>query len=60
MNLDNIVGVRVKEEEVRYLGKSHIVVFLLDTGITIGATQSYTFGCSKLVSAVDLMQHMLF
>ncbi|XP_076459290.1 cytochrome b-245 chaperone 1 homolog [Babylonia areolata] len=47
VNLDDIVGVRVDEEDVRYFGKSHIVVFLLNTGMTIGVTESYTFGSSK-------------
>lgn len=47
VNLDDIVGVRVDEEEVRYFGKSHIVVFILSNGITIGVTESYTFGSSR-------------
>ena len=47
VNLDDIVGVRVDEEDVRYFGKSHIVVFLLNTGMIIGITESYTFGSSK-------------
>ncbi|KAL8591016.1 hypothetical protein ACOMHN_021781 [Nucella lapillus] len=47
VNLDDIVGVRVDEEEVRYFGKSHIVVFLLNTGMTVGVTESYTFGSSR-------------
>ena len=47
VNLDDIVGVRVDEEDVRYFGKSHIVVILLNTGMTMGITESYTFGSSK-------------
>ncbi|KAK7493338.1 hypothetical protein BaRGS_00015464 [Batillaria attramentaria] len=47
MGLDDIVGVRVDEEDVRYFGKSHIVVFILNTGMTVGVTESYTFGSSR-------------
>ena len=47
VNLDDIMGVRVDEEDVRYFGKSHIVVILLNTGMTVGITESYTFGSSK-------------
>ncbi|KAK7112790.1 cytochrome b-245 chaperone 1-like [Littorina saxatilis] len=47
VQLDDIVGVRVDEEDVRYFGKSHIVVFLLSTGAIIGVTESHTFGSSK-------------
>lgn len=47
VNLDDIVGVRVDEEEVRYFGQSHVVVFLINTGMTVGVTESYTFGSSK-------------
>lgn len=48
-SLDDIVGVRVEEREMKYLGKGNQVVVLLAAGAIIGITESFTIGDSRLV-----------
>ncbi|KAL5018286.1 hypothetical protein ScPMuIL_004008 [Solemya velum] len=45
--IDDIVSVRVEEENVRYFGTGHQVSLLLKTGIALGLTESFTFGNSQ-------------
>ncbi|XP_041364932.1 cytochrome b-245 chaperone 1-like [Gigantopelta aegis] len=46
-NLDDIVGIRVEEESVRFFGNGHQVVLLFATGMSIGITETFTFGNSS-------------
>ncbi|XP_029636487.1 cytochrome b-245 chaperone 1 [Octopus sinensis] len=46
-SLDDIVGVRVEEREMKYLGKGNQVVVLLAAGAIIGITESFTIGDSS-------------
>ncbi|KAK6187957.1 hypothetical protein SNE40_005873 [Patella caerulea] len=46
-NLNEVIGVRVEEQEVKYFGKSHQVVLLFSTGICLGVTDSFTYGSSS-------------
>ncbi|GAB1598782.1 cytochrome b-245 chaperone 1-like [Argonauta hians] len=46
-SLDDIVGVRVEEKEMKYLGKGNQVVVLLAAGSIVGITESFTMGDSS-------------
>lgn len=54
-NLHDIVGVRVDEETVRYFGKGHQVVLLFNTGVNFGITETFTYGNSRYVYRIKLI-----
>ncbi|ESO85797.1 hypothetical protein LOTGIDRAFT_204604 [Lottia gigantea] len=43
-NLDEIVDVRIEEQDVKYFGKSYQVALVLSSGISLGVTDAFTFG----------------
>ena len=49
-DLSELVGVSVREEEVRYAGKGYMVVLLFETGISLGITETAILGDKRLVS----------
>ena len=46
-NLPDVIGVRVAEEKVNYFGNTHQVVLVMSTGMSLGITESFTFGTTK-------------
>ena len=46
-NLPEVTGIRVAEEKVNYFGNTHQVVLDMSTGMSLGITESFTFGSTK-------------
>lgn len=43
-NFEDIISVRVVEKELKYFGQGQQVVLQLNTGVTLGVTESFTMG----------------
>lgn len=43
-NIEDIISVRVVENELKYFGQGQQVVLQLNTGVTLGVTESFTMG----------------